>query len=148
MSNYNPAQQFQILSFANTWGDLMVTTNSLVNQNNDLASNNFYKSAGTLFLNDPTLGLQVANNATMGGQLRVQGLGSSAYIQNNLRVDTQVYFTNTILGLTNTGQANIGGPLLALAPGTGLTVSNNAVINGTINVNGVTTCNGIVYIII
>jgi hypothetical protein len=111
MSNYNPAQQFKILSYANTWGDVMVTTNALVNQNNDLASNNFYKATGTLYLNDNTLGLQVANNATIAGTLRVQGIGSSAYIQNSLRVDSQVYFTNTTLGLVNSGQANIGGPL-------------------------------------
>jgi hypothetical protein len=72
--------------------------------------------------------------AIIQGQLQVQGTGSSAYIQNNLRVDQQVYFTNTTLSLVASGQANVGGPLLAKGSGTGLNVSNNAIIGGTITI--------------
>lgn len=149
------ANTVSILSYANTFGDWVVQTNALSKENNDLAANNYIKPSGTLYLNDPTLGLQVANNAIVAGQLQVQGIGSSGYIQNNLRVDQQVYFTNTTLGLTNSGQANIGGPLLALGAGTGLAVSNNATIGGnvsitlnetiggTLTVTGNTTLNGL-----
>lgn len=128
------ANTVSVLSYANTFGDWMTVTNALARENNDFAANNFVKPAGTLYLNAPTLGLQVANNAVVAGQLQVQGVGSSAYVQNNLRVDTQVYFTNTVIGLTNSGQANIGGPLLALGANTGLAVSNNATVGGYLTV--------------
>ena len=128
------ANTVSVLSYANTFGDWMTVTNALAKENNDFAANNYVKPAGTLYLNAPTLGLQVANNAVVAGQLQVQGVGSSAYIQNNLRVDTQVYFTNTTIGLTNSGQANIGGLLLALGSGVGLAVSNNATVGGYITV--------------
>ena len=130
------ANTVSILSYANTFGDWVVTTNALVRENNDFAANNYIKPTGTLYLNSPTLGLQVANNAIIAGQLQVQGVGSSAYVQNNLRVDQQTYLQNTELSLVTFGQANIGGPLLALSSGTGLNVSNNAIIGGTLNVSG------------
>jgi len=128
------ANTISILSYANTFGDWIVTTNALSRENNDLAANNYIKPTGTLYLNSPTLGLQVANVAIIQGQLQVQGTGSSAYIQNNLRVDQQVYFTNTSLSLVASGQANVGGLLLAKGSGTGLNVSNNAIIGGTITI--------------
>lgn len=136
------ANTVSILSYANTFGEWVVNTNTLAKENNDLAANNYVKSTGTLFLNDNSLGLQVANNSIFGGELQVQGIGSSAYVQNNLRVDGQVYFTNTTLGLTNSGQANIGGPLLALGANTGLTVANTANVGRNLNVTGNTTVIG------
>ena len=114
------ANTVSILSYANTFGDWVTTTNALVKENNDIAANNYIKPTGTLFLNDPTLGLQIANNAIIAGTLQVQGTGSSAYVQNNLRVDQQVYFTNTALSLVASGQANVGGLLFARGSGTGL----------------------------
>ena len=136
------ANTVTLLSYANTFGDWVVTTNALVKENNDFAANNYIKPTGTLYLNNPTLGLQVANNAVIAGTLQVQGTGSSAYIQNNLRVDQQVYFTNTSLSLVTSGQANIGGPLIALSSGTGLNVANNSLFNGTITVFGQSNLNG------
>jgi hypothetical protein len=128
------ANTVSILSYANTFGEWVVNTNALAKENNDFAANNFTKPTGTLFLNDPSLGLQIANNAIFGGQLQVTGIGSSGYVQNNLRVDGQVYFTNTSIGLVVSSQANIGGPLFATGSGTGLSVANNAHIGGTLNV--------------
>jgi hypothetical protein len=136
------ANTVSYLSFANTFGDWVVVTNALARENNDLAANNYVKPTGTLFLNSPTLGLQVANNAIVAGQLQVQGIGSSAYIQNNLRVDTQVYFQNTVLGLTNSGELISNGKISAAASGTGLAVSNNATIGGTLTVAGNETVGG------
>lgn len=130
------ANTVSILGYANTFGDWLVTTNALVQENNSLAANNYTKSTGTLFLNDNSLGLQVANNAILGGQLQVVGLGSSAFVQNNLRVDGQVYFTNTTLSLVASGQANISGPILAMGSGTGLAVSNNVTVGGNITITG------------
>lgn len=124
------ANNVSLIGYTNTFGEWVIATNSLAKENNDLASNNYTKSTGTLYLNEPTLGLQVANSTIIGGPLQVQGIGSSAYVQNTLRVDSQVYFTNTTLGLVNSGQANISGPLFATGSNTSLTVSNNVVIGG------------------
>ena len=140
------ANTVTILSYANTFGDWIVTTNALVKENNDLAANNYVKTSGTLYLNDATLGLQVANTAIIAGQLQVSGIGSSAYIQNNLRVDQQVYFTNTSLSLVASGQANVGGLLLAKGSGTGLNVSNNAIVGGTFTVTRQSNLNGVTYV--
>ena len=136
------ANTVNYLNFANTFGDWVVTTNNLARENNDLAANNYIKPAGTLFLNDPNLGLQVANNAIVAGQLQVQGIGSSAYIQNNLRVDTQVFFQNTILGLTNSGQLISNGRITAAGSGLGLSVANNTTIGGTLSVGSNETVGG------
>ena len=127
------ANTVSYLSFANTFGDWVVVTNALARENNDFAANNYTKPTGTLFLNSPTLGLQVANNAIVAGQLQVQGTGSGAYVQNNLRVDGQVTFQNTTLGLTNTGDMVVGGSL---------SVGGNFVITGsTINNSNTFTLN-------
>jgi hypothetical protein len=136
------ANTVNYLNFANTFGDWVVTTNNLARENNDLAANNYIKPAGTLFLNDPNLGLQIANNAIIAGQLQVQGIGSSAYIQNNLRVDTQVFFQNTVLGLINSGQLISNGRITASGSGTGLAVANNTTIGGTLSVGGNETVGG------
>jgi hypothetical protein len=136
------ANTVNYLNFANTFGDWVVTTNNLARENNDLAANNYIKPTGTLFLNDPTLGLQIANNAIVAGQLQVQGIGSSAYIQNNLRVDTQVYFQNTVLGLTNSGELISNGKISAAGSGLGLAVANNTTIGGTLSVGSNETVGG------
>ena len=130
------ANTVSVLSYANTFGDWVVTTNQLANEVNDIGFNNYIKPRGTLYLNEPTLGLQVANNAIVQGQLQVIGIGSSAYIQNNLEVNSgQVYFSNTILGLTNAGQSIFGGRINANGPAIGLAVANNSTIGGYLRVS-------------
>ena len=104
----------------------MVATNGLVQQNNDIAANNFTKPSGTLYLGDGTLGLQVNTAAIVAGAFQVQGLGSSAYVQNTLRVGGAVNFTNTSISLL----AN--GTIQAYGSGTGLSVANNATVSGTL----------------
>jgi hypothetical protein len=79
--------------------------------------------------------------------LESYGLGSYVTIQNNLTVTSgQVYFQNTTLGLTNSGMANIGGVLNALAPNTGLYVANTANIIGKLNVTGAATLSNTLYV--
>ena len=114
------------LSYANTFGDWVVATNGLINENNDLASNNYTKSAGTLYLNSPTLGLQVANTAIVSGQLQVSGVGSSALVQNSLTVNGNIVGnTATFSGtLTASNNATVGAQLTA----------TNAVINNQITI--------------
>lgn len=128
------ANTVTILGYTNTFTDWLVATNALIRENNDFAANTYAKPTGTLFLNEPTLGLQVANNAIIAGQLQVQGIGSSAFVQNNLQVGGQVYFSNTTLGLTNSGQAIFNGQVSANGSNNGLFVANNTVIGGRLNV--------------
>ena len=132
------ANTVSILSYANTFGDWVVTTNALAKENNDFAANNYVKPTGTLYLNEPTLGLSVGNTAFVQGKLTA----GSAKILGNFTVDTQVYFSNTTLGLTNNGQANLNGLVLAQGPGTGLYVANNATVAGTLTVGGLETIDG------
>jgi preprotein translocase subunit SecD len=86
------ANTVSILNYANTFGDWVTTTNALVQENNDLAANNYHKNAGTLYLDEPTLGLSVANNAFVQGQI----LAGTGRITGNFTVETQVYFSNNI----------------------------------------------------
>ena len=132
MSNYITAPTFKILSYANTFGELMGITNALVLQNNDLASNNFTKASGTLYLTDPTLALQVNTASIFQGSVQIIGVGSSTYLQKNLTVDGQVYLNYLSTGPTVTiaGQANVNGPILAYGGNTGLIVANTANIGG------------------
>ena len=127
------ANTVTLLSYANTFADWVITTNALARENNDFAANNFVKPSGTLYLNDTSLGLQVANNAIFGGQFQVQGTGSSGYVQNNLRVDGQLVLQNT----TTSVQAS--GVVFANGSGNGLVVANNASVTGNVHVlnNGV-----------
>lgn len=124
------ANTVNLLSYANTYGDWMLTTNQLVKENNDFASGLYVKDTGTLYLNDPTLGLQVTSNAIFASQMQVQGLGSGAYIQNKLRVDGSIELTNTEVALTSSGV------IYANAANTGLVVSNNALITGNLTITG------------
>ena len=135
MANYSQAQVFPILSYANTFADLMVATNGLVQQNNDLAANNFTKPSGTLYLGDGSLGLQVNTAAIVAGAFQVQGTGSSAYVQNQLRVGGLGYFTNTSTSIFANGQ------IQAYGSGTGLSVANNATVSGTLT-SGTSIVNG------
>jgi len=119
------------LSYANTFGEWMVATDALINENNILATDNYTKDSGTLYLNESTaVALQTTGSVVIQKELLVQGVGSSATIENNLTVEGQVYFSNTELGLTNAGQANINGLLVARGSGIGLSVSNSAYIGG------------------
>lgn len=124
------------LGYSNTFGNWLVTTNSLVSEINDLAANNYTKTSGTLFLNEPGISLQSNGTSVFASQVQVQGLGSSLYVQNSSRTDGTAYLQNTQLSLVTSGQANVGGPLLALGSNNGLQVANSAAINGTLYANG------------
>ena len=129
------------ISYANTFGEWVVATNGLINENNALAVGDYTKSTGTIYLNETTkTGLQANGNLVVQGSFTSQGIGSSARIQNNLTVEGQIYFSNTTLGLTNSGQANINGLLVAQGPNTSLSVANNTYMGGntTIRYNTIT----------
>ena len=124
------------LSYANTFGDWMVATNGLVVENNILAKDNYVKDSGTLYLSESSqTALQSNGNVIIQKVFSVQGIGSSASIQNNLDVQGQGYFTNVNLSLATTGGANVGKTLTVLGTGNGLVVSNNAIISGNVAIS-------------
>lgn len=125
------ANTVSTISYANTFGQWMVATNALIGENNSLATGDYNKTSGTLYLNETTKNsLQANGNIVVQKQLLVQGVASSATIDNNLTVAGQIYFSNSTLGLTNSGQANINGLLIAQGSGLGLSVANNAYVGG------------------
>lgn len=99
------------LTYQNTFGDWFSATEQLIVQINNLYANNYTKPTGTLFLGDTSLGLQVNTNAIIAGNLEVSGVGSGAYIQNNLQVG---------------GNISVGSAFVQ-----NLQVSGNFVISGT-----------------
>jgi len=129
------------ISYANTFGDWVVATDALIRENNTLAKGNYTKDSGTLTLGETSLkALSAQGDVEIQKQLLVQGVASSATIDNNLTVGKQVYFTNAVLGLTHSGQANMNGLIVAQGPNIGITVANNAYVGGntTIKYNTVT----------
>ena len=135
------ANTVSTISYANTFGQWMIATDALIGENNTLAKGDYTKDTGTIYLSETTKNaLQSNGTVVVQKELLVQGPGSSASIDNNLTVYGQVYFSNTTLGLTNSGQANINGLLIAQGPNTGLYVANSAYVGGntTIAYNTVT----------
>jgi hypothetical protein len=126
------ANTVSIISYGNTFGELVTVQNALARENNALAANNYTKDTGTLFLNDPGLGLQVANNVIIEGGLDA----SYGNFETNLRVQNQLYLTNTSIGLTNYGQANVYGLLFANASGNSIVATNNITVGGNTFITG------------
>ena len=129
------------ISYANTFGEWVAATDVLIGENNTLGKGNYTKDSGTLTLSESTLvALSSLGDIVANKQLRSEGAGSSATVQNNMTVGGQLYFTNSILGITHTGQANMNGLVVVQGPNIGITVANNAYVGGntTIKYNTVT----------
>jgi len=125
------------LSYANTFGHWLNATSALIAENNTLAKDNYVKDSGTIYLSEGTLNaLQSNGNVIIQKVLSVQGVGSSATIQNDLTVQRQGLFTNTELSLSTSGSANIANVLNVLGSGFGLRVANNARVGGDLYVGG------------
>jgi len=125
------------LSYANTFGHWLTATSALIAENNTLAKDNYVKDSGTIYLSEGTLNaLQSNGNVIVQKILSVQGVGSSAIVQNDLTVQRQGLFTNTELSLVASGSANVANVLNVLGSGFGLRVANNARVGGDLYVGG------------
>ena len=133
------ANTIPTLSYANTFGDWVVATNFLINQNNQASTNSFTKASGTYYFNDPSLGLSVANNAIIGGGLQVVGTGSSVTVQNGLTAG-QGTFSNTGTSLTVAGSSIFANTIYANG-NTGVVVANNVTVGTNLNVGAATYLN-------
>ena len=139
------ANQITPLSYANTFGDWVVTTNQVLAETNDIGANNYTKNTGTFIVNSSGTGLQVANNVIIQGQLQVTGTGSSAVVQNDLTVSSGVLrAANTTfnpsgsLGLRVDGAANVANLFVTGtgvdAKGLALVVSNSATVGANVRI--------------
>lgn len=119
------------LNYANTFGDWIVATNLLIEENNTLASGNYTKGTGTLILQDPTLSLQ-ASDAIFGGVVTVTGVGSGISVQNDISAKS-LFLTNTAISITTDGE--IKAPTSKITANT-LTVNHEAGISGLLTTFG------------
>ena len=133
------ANTISTLYYANTFGDMMVAINADSNEINAIGKGNWVKDTGTMYLNGTGVAVQVATNAVIQGQLQVQGVGSSVYVQNNETVGGTLYLTNPVNGLLMSGSANVNGQIFANGAGNSLVVSNNVTIGGNTSISGMLT---------
>lgn len=64
------------VNYSNTFAHWLIATNQLIDQNNTLSANNYYKTQGTLFLNSSGVALSVSNNALFSGNITFNGTSS------------------------------------------------------------------------
>ena len=60
------ANTVTILSYTNTFGDLLAQQNKAAVEINNISANNYTKATGTLYLSGSGTGLSVTNTATLG----------------------------------------------------------------------------------
>jgi hypothetical protein len=136
------------LSYANTFGDWVVITDSLVTEVNTIGFGNYIKPTGLLTLAAPGIALQIANNALMQGNVVIQGAGQAlqvshdAIISGNLTVLGNTTFSGYEIDLnditSNTFHTNVATFNVSIT-GTNaiLNVSNNVVIASNLTTNTV-----------
>jgi len=107
------ANTIPILSFNNTFGDLLTQQNRQAVELNNLAANNYTKDSGTLFLNGSVTGLSVTAAALLG----------SGVVSGTLSVGSSV-----------SALANV----FINGSGNGLEVANNSLLRGSLVTNGIT----------
>jgi hypothetical protein len=107
------ANTVPVLSFTNTFGDLLSQQNRAAIELNNIGANNYTKDSGTLFLNGAGTGLSVTN----------AGLFGSAIVSGTLSVGSSV-----------SALANV----FINGSGNGLEVANNSLLRGNVVTNQIT----------
>jgi len=127
------ANLVSLLSYSNTFGDLVLTLNQLAQEVDNLGKYNYTKDTGLLTINAPGTGLQVSNNSLFAGNVVISGAGQSlqvtkdAIISGNLTV-----LGNTTIGISEIDLGNI----------TSNTLNANTATFGTLNVSNTLTVTG------
>jgi hypothetical protein len=129
------SNSYPLISTGNTFGNWVVTTNALVQENNNFDSSDYHKNKGTLYLDEASTSLQANGVSIFNDYVHAQGV-RGAQVDYNFTVLGQVTLSNTSLSLTANGQANMNGLLIAQGPGTSLLVANNANVKGNLSVVG------------
>jgi hypothetical protein len=138
------ANTVSILSYANTFGDWVVTTNQIVQEIDNLGKSNYTKDTGLLTINSPGTGFAVSNNSLFSGNVVISGVGQAlqvahdAIISGNLTV-----MGNTTIGISEIDLGDITSNTLHANVATFgiLNVNNDAVVTGNLTVYGNTSIN-------
>jgi hypothetical protein len=102
------------LSYANTFGEWMVNTNSLARENNDLATGTYTKNQGLLVLNSPNTSLQVSNTAVFTGNISLTGAGTVLTTTNDAQIGRNINITNTATTANLVVTDSLGGTAVIL----------------------------------
>jgi len=139
------ANTISILSYANTFGDLIVNTNELAQEIDNLGKGNYTKDTGLLTLNGSGYGLQVSNNALFSGNVVISGTGTALQVSHDAIFSGNVTILgNTTIGLqeidfgdiqSNTIHANVA-TIQTMNVVNDLGVTGNTYITGNLTVTG------------
>ena len=125
------------LSYANTFGHWLAATDALIAENNVLATDNYVKDSGTIYLSEGTLtALQSNGNVIVQKALSVSGPGSSTTIEKDITVQRRGLFTNTETSIIASGNVEVDGVLTVSGLGYGLQVDNDAKVDGDLYIGG------------
>jgi hypothetical protein len=102
------------LSYANTFGEWMLNTNSLARENNDLAAGTYTKNQGLLVLNSPNTSLLVSNTAVFTGNISLTGSGTVLTTTNDAQIGSNINVINTTTTANLVVTNSLGGTAVIL----------------------------------
>jgi len=112
------ANNVSLLSYSNTFGDWIVSTNQLAGEVNTIGKGNYTKDTGLLVINSSGTGLQVSNNSLFTGNVVISGTGQALQVTHDAVISGNL----TVAGNTNINLTEI--------------VTGNLTVNGTLSGNG------------
>lgn len=128
------ANTVTILSYTNTFGDLLAQQNKAAVELNNLGANNYTKGTGTLYLSGSGTGLSVANSTTM----NVVVVSGTTSLLGDTTSAANVYINGLNYAFQVANNAVIGKTLI-----TDNFTANTIVRTGTINASGIAYVNGV-----
>ena len=128
------ANTVNILSFNNTFGDLVSQQNKAAVELNNIGANNYTKDTGTLILSGSGVALSVSNTAVLGTTI----VSGNTSLLSDVSVAANIFITGTGFALSVSNNAVIAKTLL-----TDSITSNTLVRTTTINASGTAFVNGI-----
>jgi hypothetical protein len=128
------ANTVNILSFNNTFGDLVSQQNKAAVELNNIGANNYTKDTGTLILSGSGVGLSVSNTAVLGTTI----VSGNTSLLGDVSVAANIAITGTGFAFTVSNNAVIAKTLI-----TDSITSNTLVRTATINASGTAFVNGI-----
>lgn len=94
------ANTFTQLSYANTFGDWVITTNYHSTELNTIGRGNYTKDTGLLTLTNPGIALQVANNSLFQGNVVITGAGQALQVSKDVYIGGNLWVGgNTTISL-------------------------------------------------
>ena len=128
------ANTVNILSFNNTFGDLVAQQNKAAVELNNIGANNYTKDSGTLVLSGSGTGLSVSNTAVFGSTVVS---GNSSFLGDTV-LTANASFTGTGFALTVANNAVIAKTLI-----TDTITANTLIRTATLNAGGAAFVNGL-----